>query len=221
MNSQFHQPPKLTSPSGSERSVGFEFEFTGVEMEQAAGMVSKLYGGEIKQLSTYEFQVTDTDYGTFGLELDAQLIREKKYEKLLKYIGIDLSTYESKETIEDSLKELASSVVPFEIITPPIPLSSLHVLNRLVDMLRNHNAKGTGSSIVYAFGLHLNPEIPDDSTQSLLNHLRAFVLLDTWIRKDAKVDVSRWLSPFIKKYDDKYVTQILDPEYEPDLDGFI
>ena len=201
MNQEFQTPPITTNKAGKERSVGFEFEFTGVEMDQTASILSRLYGGKIEQLSTFEFKVSGTKFGDFGLELDAQLIREKKYEKFLQSIGIELSEFVEQETIEDSLKELASSVVPYEIITPPILLSEMHELTKLVDELRKHKAKGTGSSFVYAFGLHLNPEIPDDSTGLLLNYLRAFVLLDPWIRKDGKVDVSRQITPFINRFE--------------------
>lgn len=221
MNQEFKYPPVRTNSSGEERSVGFEFEFTGVEMDQTASILSQLYGGEIEQLSTFEFKVKGTKFGDFGLELDAQLIREKKYEKFLESIGIDLSEFFEQETVEDSLKNLASSVVPYEIITPPISLSQIHELTRLVDELRVHKAKGTGSSFVYAFGLHLNPVIPDDSTEVLLNYLRAFVLLDPWIRKDGKVDVSRQITPFINRFEDDYLTHILDPEYQPNQTEFI
>lgn len=221
MNQEFFTPPKSTNPSGKERSVGFEFEFTGVEMDMAALMVADLYGGEIKHLSTYKFEISGTRFGDFRLELDAQIIREKKYEKFLKNIGIDLSDYEGQESFEDSLKELASSVVPYEIITPPILLSKIHELTELVDELRKRKAKGTGSSFVYAFGMHINPEIPDDSTTSLLNHLRAFILLDPWIREKAAIDVSRRLTPFINKFENDYTKHILNPGYRPNQTEFI
>jgi hypothetical protein len=221
MNQEFLIPQETTNASGEERCVGFEFEFTGVEMEDVASMLSLLYGGKIEQLSTFEFKVTNTRFGNFGLELDAQLIREKKYEKYLKNIGIDLSEYEGQELVEDSLKDLASSVVPYEIITPPIPLSAMDEFTALVDGLRKLKAKGTGSSFVYAFGLHLNPEIPDESTETLLNYLRAFVLLDPWIRKDIAVNVSRRLTPFINRFEDDYMAYILDPKYRPNQTEFI
>lgn len=221
MKQEFLTPPKTKNSSGEERSVGFEFEFTGVEMDDVASMISALYGGEVQQLSTFEFQITNTQFGDFGLELDAQLIREKKYEKFLKNLGIDLSAYENQEGFEDSLKEFASSVVPYEIITPPIPLSNISKMTKMVDELRKRKAKGTGSSFVYAFGLHINPEIPDKTTQGILNHLRAFILLESWIRNKAAIDVSRRLTPFINRFENDYIRHILSPEYQPDQAGFI
>jgi len=217
----FKTPPKTTNPNGEERRVGYEFEFTGVEMEEASEIVQSLYGGKIKQVSTFEFEVQETRFGDFKLELDAQLLRDKKYEKLLKTVGIDLSGFKNIESIEDSLRDAASSVVPFEIVTPPVPLSSMHKLNRLVDALRERKAEGTGSSFLYAFGLHINPETSDDSTESMLNHLRAYVMLDPWIRKDAAINMSRRITPYINEYKEDYITLILNPAYKPDLEQLI
>lgn len=218
---QFKMPPSIQNPSGKERCVGFEFEFTGVEISEAANLVQSLYGGSVSRISTYEYHVNEASFGTFKLELDAQLLREKKYEKTLKSFGIDLSTFKNIESIEDKLKNMASSVVPFEIITPPIPLSSMADLQKLVHELRTWKAKGTGSSVLYAFGLHLNPEIPDDSAASLLNHLRAYVMLDPWIRKDSKINISRRLTPYINEYKEEYLQLILSIGYKPSLEELI
>jgi hypothetical protein len=219
--SAFNIPPVTQSPSGEERKVGFEFEFTGVEMPAAAEMIRSQYGGEAIEISTYEFIVENTRFGTFKLELDARLLREKRYEKILKSVGVDLSSFKNIDSIEDSLKDIASSVVPFEIITPPIPLSKISEMNRIVDRLREMKAKGTGSSFVYAFGMHINPEVPDTSATCILNHLRAYVLLDPWIRKDAKIDMSRKITPFINPYEEDYIRHILDPDCRPGTEQLI
>lgn len=217
----FNTPPHTKNQDGAERSVGFEFEFTGVEMKDAAQMITTLYGGTIHQLSGYEFKVKGTDFGDFSLELDASLFLNKKYEKVLKTVGLDIDKLKNKEKLEDTLREMASTVVPFEIITPPIPLSDMHHLNSLVNKLREWKAKGTGSSFFYAFGLHLNPEVPELSAESLLRHLKAYLLLDAWIRKDSNIDLSRKLTPYINEYEMDYIRYVLQPDYHPDLDTFI
>jgi hypothetical protein len=217
----FKNPPKTTNPSGEERRVGYEFEFTGLDMSDAAELIREQFGGTVKKKSAYEFEVTDAQFGSFRLELDAQLLREKKYETILKKVGIDLETFREKDTIEDSLMEIASSVVPFEIITPPIPISQMHSLNAITENLRKKKAEGTGSSFIYAFGLHINPEISDNDVTSILNHLRAYVLLDPWIRKNAKIDVSRRITPFINPYKERYIHHILSEKYQPDLETLI
>ncbi len=221
IKNDFKSPPSTLNPQGEERKVGYEFEFTGISMEIASEIVQDLYGGKIHQESTYIYSVKNTLFGTFKLELDAQLLRDKKYEEIFEKLGIKISTYKNRESLEDSLKELASSVVPFEIITPPIHLSRMNRLNELVHELREHKAKGTGSSFIYAFGLHLNPEVSDSSVGSILNHLRAYVLLDPWIRKDSKINISRQITPYINEYEEDYIMHILDPEYNPNLKQLI
>ncbi|MDR9415741.1 MAG: amidoligase family protein [Gracilimonas sp.] len=217
----FKDPPIKQNQDGKERAVGFEFEFTGVEMQDAAKLVLDLYGGEIQQVSGYEYKVVDTDFGNFSLELDASLFLNKKYEKVLKSVGLDVDKLKNKEKLEDKLREMASAVVPFEIITPPIPVSKLKHLNKLVKELRNWKAKGTGSSFFYAFGLHLNPEVPELSAESITHHLKAYVMLDAWIRKDAEIDLSRKLTPYINEYEMDYIRHILQEDYIPDLETLI
>ncbi|MEX0822932.1 MAG: amidoligase family protein [Balneolaceae bacterium] len=218
---EFKIPPRPQNADGKERKAGYEFEFTGLEMSEAAKLVKNLYGGTIHRVSTYEYSIKDSDFGTFALELDAQLLREKKYENILKSLGIDLSSLKNIQSIEGALKDLASSVVPFEIITPPIPLFEMQKLNSLIKELRSLKAKGTGSSVFYAFGMHINPEIPEHSAKSLLDHLKAYVLLDPWIRKDAGIDISRRMTPYIKEYKEDYLQLILSSTYKPDLKKLI
>ncbi|MGN8225599.1 amidoligase family protein [Gracilimonas sp. BCB1] len=218
---KFKTPPVPKNQEGRERSIGFEFEFTGVEMADAAEMIVNLYGGETEQISGYEFKVNDTDFGTFSLELDASLFLNKKYEGVLKSVGLDVEKLQNKDKLEDTLRDMASTIVPFEIITPPIPFSKLDALNKLVDKLREWKAKGTGSSFFYAFGLHLNPEVPELTADSLLRHLKAYVMLDAWIRQDADIDISRKLTPYINEYEVKYIRHILQEDYQPDLESLI
>lgn len=221
INVNFKNPPKIKNQDGEERSAGFEFEFTGVEMNDAAQMIVELYGGEVEQISGYEFAVHNTDFGKFSLELDASLFLNKKYEKVLKSVGLDVNKLKNKEKLEETLREMASTIVPFEIITPPVPISKMKQLNRLVDRLKEWKAKGTGSSFFYAFGLHLNPEVPERTADSLTRHLKAYVMLDAWIRKDADIDLSRKITPYINEYEMEYIRYILRENYQPDLETLI
>lgn len=214
-------PPATINSSGEERRAGYEFEFTGLSLDDSAAIITDLYGGEIEQISSYEYNIKGTELGDFGVELDAQLLRDKKYETILRKVGLDIETFDDKKSFEKSLMEMASSVVPFEIVTPPVPLSGMHHLEKLIHQLREKKAQGTRSSFFYAFGLHINPEISSKKVQSLLSHLRAYMLLDAWIRKDASIDISRRLTPYINEYEKEYVKLILNEEYQPDLRQFI
>lgn len=219
--SGYLKPPHIKNRAGEERTVGYEFEFTGIEIDEVALLVTNLYGGKIEKISTFEIEVQETLYGTFKMELDAQLLRDKKYEKILKEVGINMDDIKDKDGKEKKLMEMAATVVPYEIVTPPIPLNKMDALDPLVDKLREKKVKGTGSSILYAFGMHINPEVPDDRVESILNHTRAYVLMDPWIRSEADINMSRRITPYIDPYSEKYVKLILNPEYKPDLKTLI
>jgi len=221
MPEKFISPPLLTNEKGKERSVGAEFEFAGVELPEAAEILKQRFGGKIEAKSTYVYVLSESTLGEFRVELDAHLLRDKKYEKLLKKVGIDLSKLTKKKELEDILTDIASTVVPFEIITPPVPLSSLSELDLLIDDMRNKKAEGTGTSFFHAFGLHLNPEVPLTSVEILLDNLRAFILLQEWIRQDSDIDFSRRITPFIDDYSPAYKKFILRNTYSPNIQDFI
>lgn len=221
MSKEFIPPPILKNHRGEERSVGVEFEFAGVELPEAAEILKNRFGGVIKAISTYEYSLIGSELGDFKVELDARLFLDKTYEKLLKKVGIDLSNLKKKKELEDVLTDIASTVVPFEIVTPPVPFSRLPELDLLVDDMREKKAEGTGTSFLHAFGLHLNPEVPDLKTETLLNTLRAFVLLQEWIRLDSEIDLSRRITPFIDDYSTAYKNLIITVSYDPDIEKFI
>jgi hypothetical protein len=221
LSEPFHTPPVTHNPDGEERRAGFELEFTGIDMGQAAEVIRQLFGGEVVKISTFEFRIPDTRFGTFKLELDALVFREKRYEKYFQKVGLNLKKVKRKDDFESSLLEMASTVVPYEIVSPPLPISKLDDLNTLANKLRSLKVKGTGSSFMYAFGLHINPEVPNEEPDSLLDHLRAYVMLDPWIRKDASIDLSRRISPYINPYEENYIQHILNPDYQPDTEQLI
>jgi hypothetical protein len=217
MSGKYIPPPLLANKKGEERSVGVEFEFAGVELPKAAEILKNRFGGIIEAKSTYQYALKDSVLGEFRIELDAQLLRDKKYEKLLKKVGIDLSNLKKKKELEDILTDIASTVVPFEIITPPVPYSRLPELDLLINDMREKKAEGTGTSFLHAFGLHLNPEVPDTNVDTLLNTLKAFILLQDWIRLDSEIDLSRRITPYIDDYSAVYKNLVTNTSYHPDM----
>ncbi len=163
-----------------------------------------------------------SQYGTFSIELDAVLFNDKTYEQYLKTIGIDLNQLSIRTTIEDVLDHLASVVIPYEVVTPPIPLTELESIEELKCALHAHQALGSKASFIYAFGLHINPEAPSQDARMLLGYLRSFLLLYDWIVEESQIDLSRRIAPFFNEFPDAFVRMVLDPEYVPnDIEQFI
>ncbi len=221
LDENFLEPPITLNSDGQERTVGVEFEFSGVEMQKAARIITGLYGGDPEEISTYKYEIKGTKLGSFTLELDASLFLNKEYEDKLNKLGIDVTKMEKKREIEEKLRDMASSVVPFEIVSPPVCLSQLKELTALIGELRKVKAKGTKSSVFNAFGLHLNPEIPSGEAADLLRYIRAFILIEPWIRKEAGIDWSRRMTPYINEYKKEFKTRVLDQRYDPSLKELI
>src|SRR4051794_26989501 len=85
---RFSQPPVMQTPDGRVRRAGFEFEYAGPDIKTSARIVGDVFGGEHIVLSTFA-HVVRTDLGDFTVEIDASLLKDKKYEKPLRAIGID------------------------------------------------------------------------------------------------------------------------------------
>lgn len=210
-NDGFNLPPILTNADGKLRRAGFEFEYTGLDVPRSAEAVTAVFGGTSEDDGTF-LRCLRTEFGEFSVEIDTSILKQKKYEPALRAIGLDLDESNSK-SLEDTLVKLFSTLVPFEISTPPIPIDSLGLIEQLQNELRGRGAKGTKASIFYAFGFHINIEIPSTDATLLQNILRSFVLLYPWIKKRVDVDLTRRLSPYVHPFPDEYVRLILSEEY--------
>jgi hypothetical protein len=217
----FHLPPLQHNYFGGIRRVGFELEFAGLDLEGSAALLLQLFGGNLQRRSKFLYEIEGSSHGNYTIELDAALLTSKAYEGYLGKLGIRLADYSFGENIEDLLARIASTVVPFEIISPPIPLPDLEIMEDLRKGLQERHAMGTRASLLYAFGLHLNPEAPSLAADVILTYLRAFLLLYDWIYEKSTIDFSRRLAPFIHEFPKSYVRLILQPDYRPGLPAFM
>jgi hypothetical protein len=207
----FRTPPVTTTADGRTRRAGFEFEYAGPDIEVSARIVGDVFGGEHLVRSTFE-HVIRSDVGDFSVEIDAALLKDKKYEKPLRAIGIDPATTDT-QWLETALLDTFSTLVPIEIGTPPIPIDQLHRLDVLRQRLCKAKAKGTRASILYAFGFHINPELPSDDPGMIRDVLRAFLLLYPWMKQRVDVDLTRRVSPYINPFPDEYARLMLARDY--------
>jgi hypothetical protein len=223
---EFKQPPVLTNEKGEIRTVGFEFEFANVDLETTAKIIIDLFGGRHEVTDKYAQKVADTEVGDFSLSLDVRLLSEKKYQNYFSKLGIDLEQINIGNTTLDSIVEnvlgsAVAKVIPYEISMPSLPFTQLHKAEQLRIALYENQAKGTKASILYAFAMHINPELPVKDISTVLNHTRAFLLLYPWLLKVCDVDFSRRLTSFINPFPPEYAQFVLDPGYAPDLEQFV
>ncbi len=211
-------PPIEKNADGETRKAGFEIEYTGVTLEDSVKILIDIFGGEHVAESRFDNRIVGTRYGDFTVMIDTAVLQNQAYDKYLKKVGVDLDFLRVRNTAEEIIDNVASIMVPYEVVTPPIPMTALHELDRMSEALRESGAKGTGESIFYAFGLHINAEMPSSDSAMLLNYLRAFSLLYLMIVEESKVDISRSISPYIDKFPKTYINKILAQDYSPTIE---
>jgi len=182
-------------------------------------MIVELYGGASQENHLFDYIVQDSSLGDFILELDSSQ---------LKSLGDSISEFKEDnppgqfESIAlPILSKVAESLVPWEVVTAPIALSDYEKLLPLVSSLRKAGALGTRHSLHYAFGLHLNPDVPELSSETILCYLKAYCCLYEWIHDKEKVDWVRKITPYIRHFDKEYIQHILPSDYQPDMNQLI
>lgn len=193
---------------GNERRVGFELEFAGLEMPVVAEILADSLGGSINPETHAECQVEAEDLGSFKVELDWHFAKETAKQRAAQHAA------EFEHDIPDDpfiewLTKIASQVVPVEVVCPPIVISRLAVLDKMVVALRQAGALGTEESMVYAFGVHINPELPDLEPKTIVRYLQAFCVCQSWLVKAHEVDPVRRLTPYINLYPADYLMQVM------------
>ncbi|SDK56455.1 amidoligase family protein [Microbulbifer yueqingensis] len=204
---RFEMPPQTTAESGEVRRVGFELEFSGVTLEQAGQAVQSAAGGELKPESVAELTL-DADLGRFNIEVDWDF---------LKRTAADAGGEGGDDRWLELLSRTAALVVPLEVVCPPVPLDRLEELHPLVEALRDAGATGTEESLIAAYGVHINAEIPRLNAPTLAAYLRAFALLQWWLLEAHEVDPARRISPYIDLFPEAYIRQLL-ARVEPTMD---
>ena len=161
---------------GRARRTGIEIEFAGLTERGAAELVQRLWGGRLAARGTRDFAVTGGQLGDVTVELDTAL---------------------ASTGAEALLVEALGELVPVEIVTPPLAPDDLPEADRLVKALRAAGARGTRDGIAFGFGVHLNPEVAEATAGFILPVVRAFALLEDWLRADDPIDPTRRLLPFV------------------------
>lgn len=204
-------PPNAMNTQGKPRKIGVEIEFSGMPANEALDIVHKLFGGRIVSSQPFVHHVRETELGDFKIELDASYAIK---------MGKHLEGEETALPLQFAQKAI-EQIVPWEIVTAPIEIPELSSLQDLIAALRKAGALGTRHAWYYAFGLHLNPEIISTQTDSILNHIRAYIVLYDWIKREEQVDVARQLTTYINHYRSEYIARILDLDYQPDQNALI
>ncbi|WP_192821039.1 amidoligase family protein [Rufibacter sp. LB8] len=224
---RFNRLPLVHNAKGDVRKVGLELEFSNVDIAQCVDLIKQLYGGKVQVKHRFSQKVVGTRLGDFTVELDLKLLTEKKYKALFDSLNIDLESIKIGDTtleekVEDALETMIRKVIPYEISAPPVPCTELHQLEPLRQALFEHKAEGTEAFWTNAFGMHINPELPNLETGTILRYLKAFLVLYPLLLKTGKTDFARrHMTTFINPFPEEYTDRVLQPSYSPDLNQLI
>lgn len=223
MTRMFETPPDTTTSLGRPRRVGVELEFGGMTCASAAEVVRDLFGGEVRREHRYRYRVRGTTLGDFRIELDTRYAHPETWNPSEAWRPV-LETVLGRDWIRDVSEltgDVAELVLPCEIVSAPVPLDRLAELEALPTRLRDARAEGTADGWLYAFGLQLNPEAPATDAATILQYLRAFVVLDEWLRAVTDINVKRRLLAFADPYPERYAALVITPAYAPDAASLI
>ena len=216
MTTSYLMPPRAVDNDGNPRRAGFEFEFGNLPILEAAEELRKALGGELESKTPFEAVLHDSRVGRLKIERDADILKSVKYRRWLETLGIEFTPGTIAHEIEANIDSASKTLVPCEVVTDPIPFDQLSDLDSLVKTLNAMGAEGTQESLIYAFGLHINPSIPDRSPTTLMRYLQAYLLLATWIIESSQIDITRrFLTKYIDPFPQAYMELLLDNSYSP------
>lgn len=201
-------PPISHNERGETRHVGVELEFAGLSAREAAAVVARKFGGQMKMSDPHRFKVETAKWGTFVVELDFTSAHPE---------GGD----EMEGRLAEFIGDISQAIVPMEIVAPPIPYTEIGVLDSLVIELDRHGAAGSQMGLLSAFGLHLNPEVAQTDARWITDVFKAYLILSEWLRREIAVNIKRRITSFIDPFPADYVREVVDPRYQPALGTFM
>lgn len=206
-----NMPDILNTSDGNERRVGVEIELSGLGYQQLVDLAAELLEGEATQESRYVSKL-ETPLGSFVIELDSDPIKDldladERWPQSLRELG-----GQAMEVIDAA----AERIVPLEIVSPPVPFSQLKQIETLVAQLHKAGAQGSRETIYFAFGLQLNPELPDLKPATLIRYCQAFAILYDWLKSRHQLDISRKFTPYIEPWSSRYTDLLVTDDYAPD-----
>lgn len=188
----------LYKSNGDIRRVGFEIEFSGLTFQRCLDVLQEELGNDVFRDSQVEATIRHAELGDFDLELDWQFLKTHAREN------------EPDSELIRLVADIASTVVPLELVCPPIPIDRIESLRNPIAALRKAGAKGTDDSFFYAFGVHINTELPDLEAATIIRYLQAYCVLQDYLVDAHAIDTSRKLSPYVDLYKEPYIRKVLD-----------
>lgn len=209
-------PERLRTQAGTARHVGFEVEFAGLEFKDTVRVVSEVFGVSALTHTQAEASILHPELGKFTIEVDSELAKQ-----LAKARADGRNEPSEEDPLAEWLVNLTTELVPVEVVCPPIAIERLPALDAMIRSLREAGAEGTAESVVYAFGVHINTELPALTPGVIGRYLRAYVIAQDWLLRRHRVDLTRRFTPYIDLYPAGYRRRVLEYRDDVSLDTLL
>jgi hypothetical protein len=194
----------MRNAQGLVRRVGVEVEFQGLSAQAAAHALAVALGGTCWEEDPHAFHVLDTAIGRLAVELDLRYAHPRRSANAPRLrLGATAAAW---------LGTLLGGLVPRELITAPLPIDTLGGVDRAVGVLRAAGACGSGATRFGSLGLHFNIDPPSLDARTVTAVLKAFLLLNPWLRQETTRQRSATVFP-PAPYPRSYVRHVVAPEY--------
>lgn len=204
-------PPLIQTAEGITRRVGVEIEFARLSARRAAEAIATELDGSVVEEDNHAFVVQGTRLGDVTVELDLRHTHPQRCGTAMRpRLGRRSAAW---------LGSVVSHIVPCEMVTAPLPVTRLVDVDPVIDVLRRAGATGRGTTLFASLGLHFNVETPALDAQTITAVLKAFALLEPWLRRNCVRNIHEWLTRFGEYYPDDYVRRIVAPDYWPNVEG--
>src|SRR5690554_691187 len=210
-NDRCKMPEQLHNHQGEERKVGVEIELSGLSYDELVDHASRLLEGTPELASRYVTKL-ETKAGTFTIELDPDPIKDldlddERMPQPIRHLG---------NHAMDVIDFAAERIVPLDIVGPPLAFTRVELIEHLADAHRELGAEGSREAIYFAFGLQLNPELPDLEPSTIVRYLQAFAALYDWLKSRHQLDISRKFTTYIEPWSSRYTDKLMAEDYAPD-----
>lgn len=193
--------PRPQTTRGTARLAGVEIEYAGLTEDDTARLIVRHLGGQASQKDSHAVTVRGTELGDIEIVLDTSL-RQFGGNKIV-----------------DAALDAARGLVPVEIVTQPLDLEGLDLLDRFRDHLRRAGAVGTAQGALLGFGVHLNVEVVAADDPFTIRTILAFGLIERWLRRDMQIDLTRRLMPFVDPWPTPFVNALAQSASSLDLNA--
>jgi hypothetical protein len=206
----FADPPIRQNAAGRLRTVGVEVEFGVLSAREAAMALADGLGGSVAEEDPHALIVDGTPLGKLMIEIDTRYAHPQRHQ------GTQWGRLDAYRAAQ--LGTVVQYFVPRELVTRPLPLDQLALVDRAVEVLRRAGAREAGPA---AFGLHFNPEPPRLDAEMITTILKAFMLLNDWLRRESRPRRRRHRFGFGRDFPPAYVRRVVAPDYWPDFAGLM